>query len=153
GSRAVISLAHASAYVFPALKAAAIVHAIRTGVAGWWFFVIVFVPFGELVYFGMLFAPSGGGVATRVVMKKDRRPIREVRYAYEQNPSVQNEVALADRLAEERELAEAAELYATALRRDGGYLRAHYGLAACRSEAGDAAGATEHWRVVVEANR
>jgi hypothetical protein len=146
-----MSLAYASLYVFPLLKAGAVFHAIRSGEA-WWIWVIVFVPFGELVYFGMQLMP-GGGIAARVVAKKDRRSTSELRYAFEQNPSLTNEVALADRLASEDAFGEAAELYAQALRRDAGYLRAHYGLALCRSGMRDAAGALEHWRVVASANR
>jgi hypothetical protein len=145
--------AYASLYAFPLLKAGAVLHAMRAGVAHVWFWVIVFVPFGELIYFGMLLLPDGGRVATRIVAKKDRRPLRHFRYAYEQNPSLQNEVALADRLTDEGEFAEAAELYAQALRRDAAYLRAHYGLALCRGQAREHASALEHWRVVVEANR
>jgi hypothetical protein len=146
-----MTLATASLYVFPLLKAAAVFHAIRSGEA-WWIWVIVFVPFGELIYLGMQLMP-GGGVAARVGVKKDRRTTSDLRYAFEQNPSLTNEVALADRLASEGGFAEAADLYAQALRRDAGYLRAHYGLALCKSELRDAVGALEHWRVVTLANR
>ena len=146
-----ISLAYASAYLFPVLKVAAVVHAIRSGVAPFWFCVIVLVPFGEFIYAATVLMPSGS-VARRVVAAKTR-PLRELRYAYEQNPSLQNEVALADRLREDGSFAEAAALYARALERDAGVLRAHYGLALCQSEARDPASALEHWRVVLDANR
>ena len=144
--------AHASLYLFPLLKAGAVFHAIRSGEA-WWIWVIVFVPFGEFVYAASVLMPSGGGVATRVVPGKDRRSTRELRYVHEQNPSLQNAVALADRLLDEGGFTEAEGLYADALRRDAAYLRAHYGLAICRSEARDPEGALEHWRVVVDASR
>lgn len=140
------------AYLFPALKVAAVVHAIYAGVAPWWFCVIVLVPFGELIYAASVLMP-GGSVARRVVAKADRRSLRQLRYAWEQTPSLQNQVALADRLCAEGERAEAASLYEQALARDAGFLRAHYGLALCRSEAGQHASALEHWRVVVGANR
>jgi hypothetical protein len=139
-------------YVLPLLKAGAVIHALRAGVAAHWYFIIVFVPFGELIYFGATFWPEAG-IATRVVAKRDRRPSRELRYAYEQNPSLQNQVALADRLRDEGVCDEAALLYVQALGRDPAYQRAHYGLASCRSELGDHAGALEHWRAVVEASR
>jgi hypothetical protein len=140
------------AYLFPALKVAAVVHAIYTGVAPWWFCVIVLVPFGELIYAASVLMP-GGSVARRVVAKSDRRGLRELRYALEQTPSLQNQVALADRLCAEGQRDEAASLYAQALARDAGFLRAHYGLALCLSEAGEPARALEHWRIVVDANR
>lgn len=140
------------AYVFPLLKLGAVVHAIRAGVAPYWFCVIVLVPFGEFIYAATVLMP-GGSIARRVVAKQDRRPIRELRYVYEQNPSLRNEVALADRLVREGGFSEAAGLYDQALRRDAGYLRAHYGLALCQSQAGLRESAALHWRVVVEANR
>lgn len=140
------------AYAVPLLKAGAVFHVIRSGAAFWWIWLIVFVPFGEFIYAASVWMPQGG-VATRVVVGKDRRSTRELRYVHEQNPSLQNAVALADRLVDEGGFAEAADLYADALRRDAAYLRAHYGLAVCRSEARDPAGALEHWRVVVEASR
>jgi len=147
-----MTLAWGYAYVAPALKIAAVVHAIRAGVAPYWFCVIVVVPFGELIYAAMVLWPAGS-IARRVVMKEDRRSLRELRYAFEQTPSLQNQVALADRLRAEGQGAEAAALYAQALGRDPGYQRAHYGLALCLSEAGEPARATEHWRVVVDSNR
>jgi hypothetical protein len=141
------------AYAVPLLKAGAVFHVIRSGAAPWWIWLIVFVPFGEFIYAATVLMPGGGGFATRVVAKPDRRSANELRYAYEQNPSLQNEVALADRLREAGGHAEAAELYAHALGRDGAFLRAHYGLALCRSATGGAEAALEHWRVVVEASR
>jgi hypothetical protein len=147
----VLSLAYASAYLFPVLKLAAVVHAIRAGVAPYWFCVIVVVPFGEFIYAATVLMPSGS-VARRVLAMKPR-PLREVRYAFEQNPSLQNQVALAERLREDGAFAEAAALYAEVLGRDASILRAHYGLALCRSEAREPASAIEHWRVVVDANR
>jgi hypothetical protein len=140
------------AYLFPALKVAAVAHAVYTGVAPWWFCVIVLVPFGELIYAASVLMP-GGSLARRVVAKKDRRSTRQLQYAWEQTPSLQNQVALADRLCAEGERDEAASLYEQALARDPGFLRAHYGLALCRSEASQHASALEHWKVVVEANR
>src|SRR5215470_2428227 len=97
-------------YVLPALKVAAVVHAIYTGVAPWWFCVIVLVPFGELIYAASVLMP-GGSVARRVVARSDRRGLRELRYALEQTPSLQNQVALADRLCAEGQRGEAASLY------------------------------------------
>jgi hypothetical protein len=146
------TLAWAYAYVMPLLKVAAVVHAIRAGVAPFWFCVIVVVPFGELIYAATVLWPSGS-VATRVVVKKERRSLAQLRYAFDQTPSLQNQVALADRLRAEGADAEAAALYAQALGRDAGFLRAHYGLAACQSAAGEHASALEQWRVVVDANR
>lgn len=140
------------AYVFPLLKVAAVVHAIRAGVAPYWFCVIVLVPFGEFIYAATALMP-GGSVATRVVAAKDRRSTRQLRYAFEHTPSLQNQVALADRLRAEGARDEAASLYAQAIGRDAGYLRAHYGLAICRSEAREHASALAHWRAVVDANR
>jgi hypothetical protein len=139
-------------YVLPLLKVGAVIHGLRAGVAPYWYLIIVLVPFGELIYFGSLLWPEAG-IATRFDAKRDRRSSRELRYACEQNPSLQNQVALADRLREDGAQGEASELYAQALGRDPAYLRAHYGLALCRSEAGDHAGALEHWRSVVDASR
>ena len=141
------------AYAVPLLKAAAVFHALRAGADTYWYWLIVCVPFGEFIYAASVLTPSGGGFAARVVAKPDRRSAGDLRYAYEQNPSLQNEVALADRLRGDGAHTEAATLYAQALRRDAAYLRAHYGLALCRSAAGEAEGALEHWRVVVEASR
>jgi hypothetical protein len=139
-------------YVLPALKVAAVVHAIRAGVAPYWFCVIVLVPFGELIYAASVLMP-GGSVARRVVAKRDRRGLRELRYAYEQNPSLQHEVELADRLAAEGETAEATSLYQRALARDASYLRALYGLGVCQLGAGLHEAAALNLRRVVEASR
>jgi hypothetical protein len=139
-------------YVLPALKVAAVVHAIRAGVAPYWFCVIVLVPFGELIYAASVMMP-GGSVARRVVAKQDRRGLRELRYAYDQNPSLQHEVELADRLAEEGEITEATSLYQRALARDANYLRALYGLGVCQLGAGEHEAAAASLRRVVEASR
>jgi hypothetical protein len=140
------------AYLFPALKVAAVAHAIYAGASPWWFLVILLAPFGELVYLASLLM-HGGGVARRVVAKQDRRSLRQLQYAWEQTPSLQNQVALADRLCADGQRDEAASLYEQALGRDPGYLRAHYGLAICRSEAGQPASALPHWQAVVDADR
>jgi len=137
-------------YVAPLLKVAAAIHAIRSGAVYYWIWIIVFVPFGELVYFGFQFAPQRSAGA-RFAAKK--RGVRELRYSYEQNPSLQNEVALADRLAEAGEHAEASALYVRALGRDAQNLRARYGLGLCQIEAHDYASAVDNLRVVVDAGR
>jgi hypothetical protein len=148
----VSTLAWAYAYALPVLKIGAVVHAIRAGVAPYWFCVIALVPFGEFIYAATVLWPSGS-IARRVVAQEDRRSLRELRYAYEQTPSLQNQIALADRLCVEGQHDAAATLYEQALGRDPGFLRAHYGLARCHSRAGRHERALEHWRAVVEADR
>jgi hypothetical protein len=134
------------------LKVAAVVHAIRAGVAPYWFCIIVCVPFGELIYLGSLFAP-GTAIGTRFVPQRDDRSTRQIRYAYEQTPSLRNGVALADRLFEEGRPGEAASLYRESLRRDAGFLRARFGLGLCQVELGEFAAAVESLRGVLEENR
>ncbi|MCG8591206.1 MAG: tetratricopeptide repeat protein [Proteobacteria bacterium] len=137
-------------WIWVAFKGWMWVDAFQRGASTFWLVAIPIVPFAEVAYYFAVRSP-GGGPWRRLF---DRPvPTAEIRYRYRENPCLENEVWLAGRLLDEGEFGEAAELYASALRRDEGYLRARYGLGLCQAKRGDFEAAAVTFAHVVESDR
>lgn len=97
----------------------------RLGLGSWWPYFIFFFPFGSWIYFYVEKLPT-----MNLRAPSFRRPpsLETLRYAFQDSPSVENEVRLAAALYDAGEFAEARERYAAIVARDDAYVRAHYGL-------------------------
>lgn len=128
-----------------------VVDLIQRGAPGYWFWVILWLPFGEWAYFLVVKRPE-----LLAGWERRRRarplPVDTLRYRYRENPCAEHAVALADRLLAESP-AEAAALYEEVLARDPVYLRALHGLGRARIALGDAAAAEDAFRRVIEQDR
>lgn len=113
-----------------------LVDAYRRGVEYYWYFIIFFFPaVGPLVYFftikiGDFRGSKLGGWFHRPV------PLQELRYRVETAPTLTNQLALAERLIERREFAEAVPLLQDVLKREPDHATALYSMALCRKEQG-----------------
>lgn len=97
----------------------------RLGLGSWWPYFIFFFPFGSWIYFFVEKLPT-----MNLQAPSFRRPpsIETLRYAFQDSPSIENQVRLAAALYNAGEIAEACEHYAAIVVRDDAYVRAHYGL-------------------------
>jgi tetratricopeptide (TPR) repeat protein len=139
-------------YLWAAFKLWMLVDAMQRGVGYMWYPLIAFVPGGAIAYFVVEKAPSLG---LRSPLDLFRRPVSTgaLRYAYRENPCLENEVGLAGRLFDEGEHSQALELYQRALGRDGEYLRARYGTGLCQLALGNAREATTTFRQLLDQDR
>lgn len=139
-------------YLWAAFKLWMLVDAMQRGVGYMWYPLIAFVPGGAIVYFVVEKAPPLG---LRSPLDLFRRPVptASLKYAYRENPCLENEVVLADRLLQEGEHAQALELFEHALGRDGTYLRACHGVGLCRLALGNAREAATRFRRLLDQDR
>jgi hypothetical protein len=114
-------------YLWIGFKLWMVVDAIQRGVAFRWLCIIVCIPFGAVAYFFMVKCPTNR-VGTRYVPSGADYSTEELRYRYEQAPSLDIEVRLAARLYDEGVYDEAEPLYRRCLTRDPRFARALYGF-------------------------
>jgi hypothetical protein len=100
----------------------------------YWYIVILFVPFGALIYFAMIKLPELRGrtpalSALPAAAAPPGRSLIELERLAEETPSVLNKLALADGLLAEARYPEAIERYRELLDRDGENREALHGLA------------------------
>lgn len=100
-------------YLFAAFYIWMLVDAFRRRAEFYWYLIIVFVPFGPLIYFFIVKLPdhrsSGGGALSRLTRREPS--LDDLRYRADETPSVVNKLALADALQSRGEYAEAAAIY------------------------------------------
>lgn len=125
-----------------------VVDLIQRGAPGYWFWVILWLPFGEWAYFLVVKRPE---LVAGFERRRQARPLplETLRYRYRENACAENAVVLADRLLAESP-DEAIALYSEVLARNPVYLRALHGLGRARLAAGDAAAAEDAFRRVLE---
>ena len=119
-----------------AFKIWMVVDAIRRGAAYYWFFIIFFLPFGELVYFAMVKAddfrlPKLEGLFQRPPS------ISDLRFRFQNTPSLDNQLALAQALLQSGQWDEAGKLFEDILSSHTDSLEATFGLAKSRLAAKD----------------
>lgn len=145
-------------YALGALKVWMLVDAIQRGVAPYWYCVIVFMPFGSVVYLFMVKAPelgigSGGSRFRPVRFDHGPADLERLRHEFRGNPCLANEALLAAALYDAGEYAEAEAHYRGVLARDDRYQRALYGLGLCHLAQGQHAAAVERLRTLLEQDR
>ncbi len=108
-----------------------LVDAYRRPAEGFWFWVILFAPvLGPLAYF--VAVKMGDYPALREFTLFQRRPgLDELRYRAEHTPTLSNRLALAERLVERGEHAEAVPHLEAVLGQEPGLAPALYALAVC----------------------
>lgn len=110
-----------------------IVDAVRRRAQFYWFLIIVFLPFGSLVYFFMVKLRDVRG--TPALTPKPQAPARaslpELRQLALEIPSFHNRINLADALEEQEMYVEAEPLYRQILAREPENKPALHGLARC----------------------
>ncbi|MBV8379191.1 MAG: PLDc N-terminal domain-containing protein [Paucibacter sp.] len=136
------------------------VHVVRSGQQLYWLFILFAFPlFGGLVYFFVIYLPdsrlhrgarSAVGVAARAL--DPGRDVREARARFDDTPTAQNQMLLAEALLEAGEGAEAAGLFEAALK--GPFstdLDIRWGAARACLASGRAAEALAHAEAIVAA--
>jgi hypothetical protein len=111
-----------------------LVDAYRRQVEWYWFLVILFVqPFGTWVYFFVVKVGDFRGLRDLPLFQK-KTPLVELRYRAEQVPTLANRLALAQRLVEMHEYAEAVPHLEAVLNQEPTLSPALFALAKCHEE-------------------
>jgi len=123
------------------LRGIATVHFIRRRPDGYWLWIILFIPFGAVIYLIVEAAPDVGLVGQSLKVFPRRKRIRELEAAIRDNPSAGNYEELGDLYMDDGtlELARAAFDKAIAARADT--LDPFYRRGICAIQLGDAAAA------------
>jgi hypothetical protein len=121
-------------YVQMAFTLGMLFHAYRSGAEQIWFWVILFFqPFGSWAYFFIVFLRSfrfSRGVSTGPLWQK-KLSLAELRYRAERTPTVVNRMALAQRLMEQGQYADAIPLLEAVMAADDIYCQPKHDLAVC----------------------
>lgn len=129
-------------YVQMAFTIGMLVHAYRSGAEQLWFWVILFFqPFGAWAYFFVGVVRNlrfGRGVSTGPLWQK-KLSLDELRYRAERTPTVVNRMALAQRLIEKGQHAEAIPLLEAVMAADDIYCQPKHDLAVCHLALGEPA--------------
>lgn len=108
------------------------VDAVRRRVPFYWYLIILFVPFGAFIYFGLIKLPELMGRKPPVVAPafvSSGQTLEDVAELARQTPSELNKLAFADKLAESRRFPEAVGRYREVLRQNKDSKEALHGLA------------------------
>jgi hypothetical protein len=121
-------------YAQMAFTVAMLVHVYRNGSEQYWFWIVLFFqPIGAWIYFIAVFIRNfsfGRGIATEPWAQK-KLSLRELRYRAERTPTVANRMALAERLIEKGQHAEAIPMLEEVVVADPILCKAMYDLAVC----------------------
>ncbi len=122
----------------------------RLGYRSWWPYFIFFIPFSCWIYF---FIEKWPELRVGSATFQELPSVETLRYAYQESPSLDNELRLAAALLDEGEIDEARQLYQRAVRQDDRFARAHYGLGLTAMAKEEPATALECFRRVRELDR
>lgn len=120
-----------------------IIDAIRRRAEFYWYLIILFVPFGSLIYFALV-KVKDWNLGQRKLVPAAGKNIEALERQLELTPSVTNKLELADALEAADRHQEAASLFREVLRQDENDKQALHGLARCEMSAGDFGSAVEH---------
>lgn len=140
-------------YVAIAFNLWMLIDAIRRRAELHWLLIILFVPFGSLIYFAMVKLGDFRGGGRWRGFRKPVADIASLERAAEQTPSDANKLALADALSDAERYREALPIYRDVLARDREDKRALHGLARCLLGSGQPAEAAEHYHDLLELER
>jgi hypothetical protein len=141
--RAIMEILHSYLQAYPLLALAQLaftlwmlVDAYRRQAEAFWFWVIFLVPLvGPLAYFFSVKAGDFHGLPAWSLFQR-RTPLDELRYRAEHVPTLTNHLALAERLIERGEHAEAVPHLEAARQREPEHGQVLYLLAVCQKELG-----------------
>ncbi len=121
-----------------------IVDAIRRRAEFYWYLIILFVPFGSLIYFALVKVKDWKS-GKPALPSKSAGGIEELRKKLVLTPSVANKLELADALEAAERHDEAAPLFREVLSQADDNKQALHGLARCEMGAGNFAAAVDHF--------
>lgn len=129
-----------------------LVDAIRRRVPFYWYLIILFVPFGAFLYFGLIKLPelTGRRPAAPSTFATAGPSLEEVAALVQQTPSELNKLAFADKLAELKRFPEAVGRYREILRQSKDSREALHGLARALMSMGRPLEATEELASLME---
>jgi hypothetical protein len=131
-----------------------LVDAYRRGADSVWFWVILFFPvLGAWVYFFAVKAGDFRGLAGGQPLFQRRVSTEELRYQAEKVPTLANHLALAQRLIERHDHADALPHLEAALAREPDHCQVLYGLAVCYRELGQPSKALPYLERILERDR
>ena len=132
-----------------------IVDAVRRRAEFYWFLIIIFLPFGSLLYFALVKLKDYdlGRLTRRLPAGGAGKDIAKLESAVTETPSVANKLALADALEERKRYTEATPLYREVLARDDEDKQALHGLARCLLDSGEPVEAAEHYEKLLLQDR
>lgn len=119
------------------------VDAVRRRAEFYWYLIILFVPFGGVIYFFMV-KIHDYDLRRLLPSTRPALALPDLQRKALETPSITNKLALADGLEEAERYDEAARLFSEALSRDEDNLRALHGLARCRMGTGQFDEACQH---------
>jgi hypothetical protein len=128
------------------------VDAVRRRVPFYWYLIILFVPFGAFIYFGLIKLPQlmGRKPAAGPPLVTPGQSLEEVAELARQTPSELNKLAFADKLCESRRFPEAIGRYRDVLRQNKDSKEALHGLARALMSLGRAEEAVEELATLME---
>ena len=138
-------------YLILAFKVWMAMDAVWRGVSVSWLCIVIAVPFGEFAYFAKF--KSAELNLARFDFRKKRISTHDLRYQYQDIPSIQNALLLAGRLYEEQAFDGAAQLYFKVTKRDATHVEAYYGSGLSRLALADYPQAVRSFARVVELDR
>jgi hypothetical protein len=130
-----------------------LVDAIRRRPPFYWYLIIVFVPFGDFIYFVMVKLPGASGQRSAPLSAEIPvlgPSLNELEQRAKETPSELNKLAFADALASEQRPAEAVERYRDVLRQARDSKEALHGLARSLLALGRPTEATEELAHLME---
>jgi hypothetical protein len=119
-----------------------IVDAIRRRAEYYWYLIILFVPFGSLIYFALVKVKDWN--FRRSLPGAGQKGILRLRSKLAETPSVANKLELADALESSERFDEAEPLFREVLSQDPDNLQSLHGLARCAMSDGRFVDAVEH---------
>lgn len=140
-------------YVEIAFKIWMLVDAFKKKAQYYWFLIIIFVPFGSIVYFFVIKIHDFKDIKTVHSIFDQPPSIDKLRYNLKQNPCIANKIQLAQSLYDKKEYPEAADFYAQVLASDNEYKQAIYGYGLCKLKMQDYAEAIKHLSKIIEMER
>jgi len=123
------------------LRGIAIVHFIRRRPDGYWLWIILFIPFGAVIYLVVEAAPDVGLVGQSLKVFPRRKRIRELEAAIRDNPSAGNYEELGDLYMDDGKLELARSAFDKAIAARADTLDPFYRRGVCAIQLGDAAAA------------
>ena len=123
------------------LRGIAIVHFIRRRPDGYWLWIILFIPFGAVIYLVVEAAPDVGLVGQSLKVFPRRKRIRELEAAIRDNPSAGNYEELGDLYMDDGQLDLARAAFDKAIAARADTLDPFYRRGVCAIQLGDAAAA------------
>ena len=149
-------MARLLALVWGAFVVWMVIDAVRREADSKWFWIIVLVPGGALIYFvSVKLRDPGMRMMSRRLLEQLKSPpsVQELERRFERTPSIENRVLLGQALFDAGRVADAQNHFEEVLEARPDEKDALYGFGVCRLEQGDATGAVAPLMKLIEIHR